>query len=382
QRPEALLAYHPIVLGDQVLIGDGSRVLAYNLGDRPSGSEGGEPRPVTPAWKHDPDGGFGAPQAARPRGAIPRYTLPAFGHRMYARMGSGSPERMLGRRGSIMYQDGGTSSIVALDWETQGKLLWAVKATDLELPHRPAASSRTISFEGTPVADGRFVYAAVTDRNQETLLYVACFDAETANNHCIRYLGPARLDAGFMPGFGLAMFTPTLPGDYRHRLLTLDGSTLYYLTNLGALIALDAETGATNWVATYPRQAGNRGSEGGDRDLNPAVVDDGRVLVAPSDADAIFAYDAGSGRLLWKTESIADDIKLSHVLGVAKGRLIVTGNRVVLYDVATGKLVGAWPDSANKALEGYGRGLLAGDRIYWPTRSEIQILDQRTGLRS
>src|SRR5262249_16115780 len=40
----------------------------------------------------------------------------------------------------------------------------------------------------------------------------------------------------------------------------------------------------------------------------------------------------------------------------------------------------AWPDSANKALESYGRGLLAGDLIYWPTRTEIQVLDQRTGL--
>ena len=56
-------------------------------------------------------------------------------------------------------------------------------------------------------------------------------------------------------------------------------------------------------------------------------------MVAPSDADAIFAFDAGSGRLLWKTEPIADDVKLSHVLGVAKGRLVVTGDRVLLFDV-------------------------------------------------
>ena len=109
------------------------------------------------------------------------------------------------------------------------------------------------------------------------------------------------------------------------------------------------------------------------------MVDEGRVLVAPSDSDAIFAFDAGSGRLLWKTEPIADDVKLSHVLGVAKGRLVVTGDRVLLFDVRDGKLAGVWPDSANKSLEGYGRGLLAGDLIYWPTKSEIQVLDQRTG---
>ncbi len=47
-----------------------------------------------------------------------------------------------------------------------------------------------------------------------------------------------------------------------------------------------------------------------------------------------------------------------------------------------GKVAGSWPDSANKSHEGYGRGLLAGDLIYWPTRTEIEVLDQRTGLRA
>ena len=111
------------------------------------------------------------------------------------------------------------------------------------------------------------------------------------------------------------------------------------------------------------------------------MIHDGRVFIAPSDADAIFAFDSSSGRLLWKTDRIADDIKLSHLLGVAKGRLVATGNRVVSSTSKTGKLLHAWPDSG-KALDGYGRGLLAGEMIYWPTQNEIQILDQRTGLRA
>ena len=147
------------------------------------------------------------------------------------------------------------------------------------------------------------------------------------------------------------------------------------------MVAIDAETGAIRWVATYPRQENNRGGQGSERDLNPAVVHEGKVIVAPSDANAIFAFDAASGRLLWKTDPISDDVKLAHVLGVAKGRLVATGNRVLLFDVQNGKLVGTWPDSGNKSLEGYGRGLLAGDLIYWPTQSEIQVLDQRTGLK-
>ena len=168
--------------------------------------------------------------------------------------------------------------------------------------------------------------------------------------------------------------------DFNHRLLTLDGPALYYQTNLGAVVALEAETGGSLWVATYPRQESHRfGGDGSERDLNPAVVHDGRVFVAPSDADAIFAFDAGSGRLLWKSDPIADDVKLSHLLGVAKDRLIATGNRVLLFDVKDGQLKGAWPESG-KSLDGYGRGLLAGDFIYWPTKNEIQILHQRSAL--
>ena len=37
--PERLLAFHPIVLGDQVIVCDGSRVLAFNLNDRPADAE-------------------------------------------------------------------------------------------------------------------------------------------------------------------------------------------------------------------------------------------------------------------------------------------------------------------------------------------------------
>ncbi len=380
-RPESLLAFHPIVLGDQVLVCDGSKVLAYNLGDRPSGSDGGESRPVTPAWKHDPDGSS-IPQAAQPNRAIPRYTLTAVGNRIYARMGSSSVTAMMMRRGGFGMVDAGVSSIVALDWSTQGKLLWEVRSTSLELPHRQGAGTRSISFEGTPVADARNVYVAVTDRSQQMMLYVACFDAETGTKRWIRYVGTAMAELQpWQGGFNMPMnFGSQGPGDYHHRLLSLDGSRLYYLTNLGAVISLDAETGATNWAATYPRQEANRFGQTSERDLNPAVVDDGRVMVAPSDADGIFAFDASSGRLLWKTEPIADDVKLSHVLGVAKGRLIVTGDRVLLYDVKDGKLAAVWPDSGNQSLEGYGRGLLAGDLIYWPTRTKIHVLDQRSGL--
>ena len=373
--PEKLLAYHPILVGDQVIVCDGSRVVAYNLNDRPASLDGGAILAVDPAWKHDPESSI--PQVTRNLGIVPRFTLTAVANRIYARMGPASPPGFLMNRGG-----GGTATsyLVALDGAAQGKLLWLIKASELLLPNRPAErNGRSVSFEGTPVADARNVYVAVTDRREQTATYVACFDAETGASRWIHYLGAAASEIDNFMAMGMG-FGAAAAGDFGHRLLSLEGPVLYYQTNLGALVSLEAETGAVRWVATYPRQDSGRGGSVGDRDLNPAIIHQGLVIVAPSDASAIFAFDAASGRLVWKTDPIADEVKLSHLLGVAKGRLVATGDRVLIFDVRDGKLLATWPDSG-RSMEGYGRGLLAGDRIYWPTRNEIQILDQRSGTR-
>ena len=129
--PGRLLAFHPIVLGDQVLVCDGSRVLAYNLNDRPGGADGTEGRPVSPAWKYDSDNGVSAPQAPRPYAAIPRFTLTALGHRIYARMGTVSSIYPTGRGfgRNLPMSEIGSSSIVALDWNAEGRILWEVKSS-------------------------------------------------------------------------------------------------------------------------------------------------------------------------------------------------------------------------------------------------------------
>ena len=375
---ERLLAFHPIVLGEQVIVCDGSRVLAFNLNDRPADTEAATHRVVGPVWKYPADDDAQVPQARHSSPGIPRYTLTAYGNRIYARLGSQSAAYFSGTLSRA------SSSIVALDWSTQGKMLWEQRSATLALPKRRTDrnNNRTVSFEGTPVADDRNVYAAVTDRQEHTETYVVCMSAESGAVRWVRYVGNASPEGDNNIGFAGGMQTSvTSPGDFNHRLLSLDGPTLYYQTNLGALVAIEAATGSTLWVASYPRQEPSQFGNGGERDLNPAVIHEGRVFIAPSDAEAIFAFDSQSGRLLWKSVRIADDIKLTHLLGVARGWLVATGNRVVLFDVKTGELKHAWPESG-KALEGNGRGLLAGDKIYWPTQNEIQILDQRTGLRA
>ena len=134
---------------------------------------------------------------------IPRHTLTAVGHRIYARMGTMSPAFMGGMNGMGGMGRRGSSSIIALDWNTQGKLLWEVLATKIVLPNRPPdrnGVNRTVVFEGTPVADARNVYVAVTDRRETTTTYIACLDADTGQSRWIRCLGFASPDGPNMMG--------------------------------------------------------------------------------------------------------------------------------------------------------------------------------------
>ncbi len=266
----------------------------------------------------------------------------------------------------------GNSYIVAVD-RAQGKVLWKREASDVPLPKRQAGGgvpSRNAVFEGSPVADARNVYVAITDRIEMTATYIACLDPETGSTRWIRYICEANANVDFN-SFGF---------EISHRLVTLDGPNLYYQTNMGAVASLDAETGGIRWLATYPWPGKTAGS-GLERDLNPAISHDGLVIVAPEDCREIYAFDAASGRLVWKTEQIPDEVKLTHLLGVAKGYLIATGDRVLWIDVKTGRQAHIWPENA-QGVQGYGRGILAGDRIYWPTKTEIHVLDQSSGLKA
>ena len=217
----------------------------------------------------------------------------------------------------------------------------------------------------------------MTDRLQQTATYVVCFDAETG----VATLGP-------LPGRGAPTEVDNLRWAWasarRLPAITATGCSPW----TGPIFSTRPTWARSSrwkpkpgWSAGSPaipvRTPGGRGKR---PRLEPGGLPRRPGDRGPSDAAAIYAFDAESGRLVWKTDPIAEEVKLAHLLGVAKGRLVATGDRVLLFDVKTGKLAASWPESGKS--EGYGRGLLAGERIYWPTRDRIEVLDQGSGLRA
>ncbi len=363
-------AFHPIVLGDQVIVCDEGRIHAYHLNARPNTQPEGDPAAPGPedekvfAWDQKVLGPYTAPQARTQGGGTPRYTLTASGDRIFARLGPSG-------RGGVA----GTIVAVRNNRDIEGKRLWEKSSSEIALPRtRPDAPARFGVFEGSPVADARSVYIGLTESHTEVAAYVACLDAETGATRWVRQLGSA-------PAFNMMFNMNNVGGgassaEIGNQLLSLDGQTVYYQTNLGAVAALDAESGAIKWLATYPTR--DRPGVNATREPNPAIVHDGLVIVAPDDSPTVLAFDASTGKLLWKTSPMDPRDRIVHLLGVAKGRLIATGDRVYSFDVKDGSLAKTWPDGPS-GFEGYGRGLLAGDSIYWPTKADIFVLDQATG---
>jgi cellulose synthase operon protein C len=198
---------------------------------------------------------------------------------------------------------------------------------------------------------------------------VACYDAEDG-----RLLWRQFVCAADTPSRGVLHETT-------HNLLTLNGDTLYYNTNLGAVAALTAHDGRVQWVSLYPRVL--RGDlfsppPHWSRDLNPCLFDRGRLLVAPADSPRILALEAETGQLLWQSGPEVEDVV--HLLGVAGNCLIASGQKLYwigLEGEDRGHVRHVWPDGPERP--GYGRGILAGGLVYFPTRETIYLFDQLTG---
>ncbi len=355
----ALLSYHPLVVGDLIVIADrkrdrenGSFVPVIRVFDLHTGE---------PAWAGAEETFEGkrlfTSAGSRRRLGVPRFTLTAFGQTLFARVGSqltGWPADESGP-----HENG---YLVALDLTAQGRQL---PEFHNPLDHPRFARDRNWVFEGSPLTDGANLFVAMRRNDVRPQAHVACFDARTGALRWRRFVCSAET-----PGQGQAE-------ELTHNLLTLHQGTIYFNTNLGAVAALRAEDGAVKWIALYPRADVDRADPQNEtlhfqRDLNPCVFHKGLLFVAPSDCDHVFALCGATGQMIWQawpTDAI-------HLLGVGGEHLIASGNRLWWLDVYTGETLAKFPEHDRPDPRGFGRGVLAGKFIYYPTREKIHVFHQ------
>jgi outer membrane protein assembly factor BamB len=345
---EALTTF-PVVHGDLLLANNADQVWAWNL------------RTGKPAWPSDQTAKNNLQDAViypsvkaaisnlptAPFEAAPRYTLTVNGGRLFARLGDPTlhPREELRDNSSF---------VVCLELDRgEGKLVWKLDA-----------DSPDAIFAGSPlVVDGR-AYAVIRKGRPQMLTEVICFDAETKQRRWERSV------CATVPNLGQG------EGSASSELLTAGDDAVFLSTGDGAIAALEADGGAIRWVVTYeggPAEAGTspRARSG----IAACLFSDNKVFVAPRDADGVMAFESGSGTTLWQ-RSLSGGI--DHLLGAKNGILIASGEGLWGLSLATGSV--QWHVGYSDPLGfGYGRGILAGNVVYWPTREEIFVVDQATG---
>jgi len=355
--PLAPLAFHPVISQGHVFVADQAEIFGFRTDTgQPAWGDGG-----ASIYRERTDAPLAMPEAGESLGTA-RCTLTIADGRLYARLGS--PITNPPQQPGVSVAAG---SLVCLDLRAEGKLLWNVTADE------------GWAFDGAPVVAGARLFVAMRRNEIRPQAYVACFDTTTARMRWQRFVCAAETPA-----------RGTL-AECTHTLLTLAGGTIYVNTNLGAVASLAVEDGQINWLSLYPRvRSGNllRMDPHWQRDLNPCLFDHGRLYVAPADSPRIYALDAANGQILWPgrhgdshpTSPVQDPLDdVVHLLGVSGDCLIASGHR--LYWIATagpraGNIAHVWPEGQDKL--GYGRGLLAGSSVLWPTREKIYVFHQQT----
>ncbi|UUO08063.1 PQQ-like beta-propeller repeat protein [Blastopirellula sp. J2-11] len=384
QSGETPLSFYPIAVGDHLFVNDAKRLRAFQLRDGSAAWPSGEARDRKNAdygafHRSTPDIENGLHlgntnqwqdrHLAKVESAIgaPRYTLSAKGRLMAARQGNSLS--VYTERASEFSK---SAEMFIIDLGAEGRIAAIIPANE--------PGEDEWEFEGTGLIDDGRLYVAMTKNGVRSESAVACYDASTARRIWRRTICSTE-------PYGAGLVLGDKAGQRSHNLLTMSDGVLYYNTNRGAISAISAATGEIQWLTIYPRgplEAGTliRANQQLLRELNPCVVTGDLVMAMPADCDRIVALDAATGKLQWQT--VPGGVQASHLLGTTKEDLIVSGDQVYWIRLDSGRIRSQFPNprdpqnlQAESPPQGYGRGILGRDTIYWPTLEAIYVLKQQ-----
>ncbi len=328
-----LLACHPVLTNTHVLFADARRVTAVELR-------------TGKTLRYQMPGNHAEAARAEPDAA---HTLTVAEGRVYARLGTTT----------FAPNATGASVLVCLELRPEeGRLkeCWLLRVPPEEAPGA--------IFEGAPlVCHGRAYVARTRILSERARTSILCLDAETGKT---RWQQEVCETDEFKQGHWRT----------RPHLLTWAGGRVVVGSHSGAIVALEADSGRRAWAVRYPtRGAQTANGRPSPRGLAPCLFAGGLLFAAPADYRRIFCLDPDTGRLLWES----NPLEVTHLLGVAGGRLLFTALTpypcVRIVDAATGRdrRAEVYPEE-DAGLTTFGRGLLTGRAVLWPTADGLRVL--------
>lgn len=239
--------------------------------------------------------------------------------------------------------NGQQSRLVCLD-RTTGRPVWTISTDKLKLPDEQASLAQG-QFCGMPLVIDETVYVPVRANRggQFEEVHLAAIRLRDGGYRWSSYIAST---AGSNAMIDMETGMPV--GSFNPMLSYADGR-IYALTNLGAVACLDASDGKTVWLNIYPR-SGSVVPRGGIRvnrfisrrqparkpfTQDPPMIVDGRLFVAPSDADSIFVYDAASGETVRRIGRELETPKYepADMMLAVVGDQLILGNRSTIFSV-------------------------------------------------
>ena len=307
-------------------------------------------------------------QFASPR----QYSVTVTDDAVLAVMGMPDQRMMMGWGGVAPSSGDSGTRLVCLDRVT-GRLRWSASPNDI--PNN-TGNPKNISFSGSPIVVGDNVYVigrGSTGAGVEDC-HVLCYDLTPGRpGGRLRWTCYIASSQNGAANFGMpVMSTETLSH------LAFGGGKVFVCTNLGAVAAIDAYSGATAWLVLYNRsdtavqggrnrQMWNGGfnqtalSQDAPRpwEFNPVMLADGKLFVLPSDGQCLSNYDADTGEEL---KQIPRKLEIKRDNPERLSMLLAVNAKVLA--VASDKTV-ALLDWTKLAVEKGNRSQLVPDCVLW-----------------
>jgi len=269
-------------------------------------------------------------------------------------------------------------------------------------------NAKNLNFSGSPLVVGDSVYVIARGSSGAGVedCHVCCYGLVGGEYRWSSYVASSQSGGVNMGGMPVMADTDSLSH------LAFASGRVYVLTNLGAVGALDAYSGATVWLSIYPRseqvttaaqmraaqwggfamngvtqQSGAQGPR--PWEFNSVIVKEGRVFALPSDGRHILVYDSGTGEELKRIPreiefSSSSNVRLTMLLAAMNEKLIAAGGDSVLFldwvkaDVerpGSRKLNDSailYFNTFAKAIKG--RPFVTADQVYVPWESALSII--------